>query len=65
MVYNTQNDRVCGLFLMIRITRFQKMVLFPSSGEGRNTPTLLGPIERSNISHWTDTFSETLFFLII
>jgi hypothetical protein len=26
--------------------------LFPSSGEGRQTPTLLGPLERANLSRW-------------
>jgi hypothetical protein len=25
---------------------FRKLDLFPSSGEGRETPTLLGPIEK-------------------
>jgi hypothetical protein len=29
------------------------MNLFPSSGEGRKTPTLLGPLERANLNHWT------------
>jgi hypothetical protein len=27
--------------------------LFPSSGEGKGTPTLLGPLERANLNHWT------------
>jgi hypothetical protein len=31
---------------------FLKLNLFPSSGEGRETPTLLGPLERANLSHW-------------
>jgi hypothetical protein len=29
------------------------MDLFPSSDEGRETPTLLGPLERTNLNHWT------------
>jgi hypothetical protein len=29
-----------------------KRDLFPSSGEGRKTPTLLGPLERANLNHW-------------
>jgi hypothetical protein len=29
--------------------------LLPSSGEGRETPTLLGPLERTNFKHWTKT----------
>jgi hypothetical protein len=32
--------------------KFRKLVLFPSSGEGE-TPTLLGPLERANLNHWT------------
>jgi hypothetical protein len=30
---------------------FRKMALFPSSGECRKTPTLLGPLERANHNH--------------
>jgi hypothetical protein len=33
-------------------TTFQKLDLFPSSGEG-GTPTMLGPLERSNLYQWT------------
>jgi hypothetical protein len=29
---------------------FRKPDLFPSSGEGKETPTLLGPIERTNLN---------------
>jgi hypothetical protein len=29
------------------------MDLFPSSGEVRDTHTLLGHLERANLSHWT------------
>jgi hypothetical protein len=32
---------------------FQKLDLFLSLGEGEKTPTLLGPLERANLSHWT------------
>jgi hypothetical protein len=28
---------------------FRKLGLFPSSGEGRKTPAVLGPLERANI----------------
>jgi hypothetical protein len=32
---------------------FQKLDLFQSSGEGRETPTLLGPLERTDLSvYW-------------
>jgi hypothetical protein len=34
-------------------TTFRKLDLFPSSGEGRETPTLLGPLERANLNQWT------------
>jgi hypothetical protein len=34
--------------------------LFPSAGEGaRETPTLLGPLERANLNHWTTYVSIT------
>jgi hypothetical protein len=29
---------------------FQKLDLFPSSGEARETSTLLGPLEKANLS---------------
>jgi hypothetical protein len=29
------------------------MDLFPSSGEWRETPTLLGPLGRANLSYWS------------
>jgi hypothetical protein len=32
---------------------FQKLDLFPSSGEGRETPALLGPLEKAELNHWT------------
>jgi hypothetical protein len=39
---------------------FWKLDLFPSSGEGE-TPTLLGPLERAHLTHWTIhvRFTET------
>jgi hypothetical protein len=33
-------------------TTFRKLDLFPSSGEEKGTPTLLGPLERTNFNHW-------------
>jgi hypothetical protein len=34
--------------------------MFPSSGEGRETPTLFGPLERANSNLWTsDSESNT------
>jgi hypothetical protein len=34
-------------------TRHFGNYLFLSSGEGRKMPTLLGPLERANLNHWT------------
>jgi hypothetical protein len=31
---------------------FRKLDLFPFSGEGRKTPTLLGPLETATLNHW-------------
>jgi hypothetical protein len=55
MVCNTQNYWVSALCLSSGIlnTTFRKLGPFPSSGEGRKTPTLLGPLERVNLNHWT------------
>jgi hypothetical protein len=35
-------------------TTFRKLDLFPSSGEGRETPTLLGPLERMSVLNVID-----------
>jgi hypothetical protein len=32
---------------------FWKLGPFPFSGGERETPTLLGPLERANLNHWT------------
>jgi hypothetical protein len=40
-------------FYMLENTPFRKLDLFLPSGEGRETPTLLGPLERANLNHWT------------
>jgi hypothetical protein len=37
----------------IEDTMFQKLNLFPSTGEKRETSTLLGLLERANLNHWT------------
>jgi hypothetical protein len=37
---------------MVENTRFRKLDLFPSSDEGRETSTLLSPLERDNLNHW-------------
>jgi hypothetical protein len=33
---------------------FLKLDHFPSSGNRRETPVLLGPLERANLNHWTN-----------
>jgi hypothetical protein len=53
-VYDTQNYWVSGLYPSSRILNIRKhniLHLFPSSGEGRETPTLLGPLDRANLKH--------------
>jgi hypothetical protein len=37
---------------------FQKLDLFLSSGEGKETPTLLGSLERANLNYWTKWFMD-------
>jgi hypothetical protein len=55
MVHETQNYWASGLCpspgILYNIT-FRKLDLFPSSGEGRETPTLLGHLQRANLYHW-------------
>jgi hypothetical protein len=57
-VYDTQNHWVFGHcsspgILEIRKQNvFRELDLFPSSGEGE-THTLLGPLERADLNHWT------------
>jgi hypothetical protein len=55
MVYCTQNHWVSGLGPSSGILNTRKhnvSDVFPSSGE-ENTPTLLGPLERASLNHWT------------
>jgi hypothetical protein len=48
-------------FTVLENWTFRKLDLFPSSGQGKKTPTLLGPLERPNLDHWTGlTDSERL-----
>jgi hypothetical protein len=58
MVYNIQNYFFFFYFVhhpvfeKLENTTFGKLDQFPSSDEWE-TPTLLGPLERSTFSHWT------------
>jgi hypothetical protein len=38
---------------------FQKLDIFPSSADGKETPTMLGPLDRANL---TDTVTEDSSF---
>jgi hypothetical protein len=54
-------------FQILKNTTFLKLYLLPSSGESRETPTLLGSIERAPSRHpktERDPVSETLCFLV-
>jgi hypothetical protein len=50
MVCNTQNKSVYGLCTSVGIQN--KQDLFPSLGEGREIPTLLGSLEGANLLYW-------------
>jgi hypothetical protein len=39
-------------FLKLENTTFQKLDLFPLSGDGRKVLALFGPLERMNLVHW-------------
>jgi hypothetical protein len=52
IMYNTQNHWVYGVCPLSRILNnsFRKVDVFPCLGEGKETPTLLGPLERANLN---------------
>jgi hypothetical protein len=45
--------RASSRILNTENTTFRKLRLFPSSGEGSETPALLGSLESANLNHWT------------
>jgi hypothetical protein len=56
MVCYAQNHWVSGLCPspeIVNNTAFRKLDLFPNAREGRQTPTLLGPLESAKLDHWT------------
>jgi hypothetical protein len=58
MVRNIKNFRISGLCPTPgrpENTTFRKLEPIPSSGEGMKAPTLLGPLERSKLNHWTSS----------
>jgi hypothetical protein len=44
---------LCPSFGIIKNTPFRKLNLFPFLGEGWETLSLLGPLEGTNLNHWT------------
>jgi hypothetical protein len=41
---------------------FRNLDLFPSSGEGGETPTQLGPLQIANLNHWTTVWDWVLCY---
>jgi hypothetical protein len=48
------------VFYKLENTAFRKLDLFRSLGEGGETPTLLGPLGRANLSHRTTPVRFTI-----
>jgi hypothetical protein len=57
MMHNTESLRLDIVhrleFLITRRHNVSKSGSVSVSGEGKETPTLLGPLERANLNHWT------------
>jgi hypothetical protein len=43
----------CPEFLILQSAAFRKLDVFPSSGEKKETRTLLGTLKRGNLNRWT------------
>jgi hypothetical protein len=61
----TQNQWISGLcpssgILNTRKHNISALDLFLPLGEGRDTQTLLGPLERANLNHWTQILGVSL-----
>jgi hypothetical protein len=54
----------CPEFEILENTTFWKLDLFTSSSRGRESPTLLGSLEKSNLNPVIDPVSEILCFLV-
>jgi hypothetical protein len=48
---------------MLENTKFLELDLFPSSGEGKETPTLLGSLERINSNYWNPVIPSVFQYL--
>jgi hypothetical protein len=53
MVYNTRHYCIVRCCKKVENTTFRKLGLYPTSGEGGETPTLSGHLKRANLNHWT------------
>jgi hypothetical protein len=45
-------------FWILENTKVRKLDLFPSSDEARESPTVLGPLERANVNLWSSQISS-------
>jgi hypothetical protein len=60
-LWRNQNDWISGLYPSSEgKTTFLKLDLFPSSDRGKKTPTVVGPLERANLNHWSSSLGLTL-----
>jgi hypothetical protein len=72
MVYCAWENHVFGLCSSYNVSKkntvsFRKMDLFPFSGKMMGAPTLLDPLERASLNHWTlddGQSPEKLFFQV-
>jgi hypothetical protein len=55
MVYNAQSDWVSGIYLSSGIPKTRKHNVSETVSVSilRETSTLLGPLERANVDHWS------------
>jgi hypothetical protein len=66
MVYDTRDYWVFGLRPssgILNNTAFRKLICFRPQVRGWETPILLGPLERANLSHWMILIEISSFYL--
>jgi hypothetical protein len=49
---NPEPQESPGILNIYKTQRFGNLDLLPSSGDGREPPTVLGPLQRGNLNHW-------------
>jgi hypothetical protein len=62
MVYCTWKNHIFGLCPSSNVSKIimvWKLDLFPSSRKVMGAPSLLGPIERASLSHWTTSVKRS------